>query len=262
MKNKIKLIIAILISLISIVGVGFVFTSNIIVPNFPYKFSLIDTKIKNANVNNQSIKNYLAINKEDTLRDIKEKAEKAQQVALDMEKQFKSFSEPTGVDYGSALIFIEEQTIKNKLQVLDIKFENKDTQQEQQQQQQQVPQVEEPKKDEEKETGESQENKPVEEKEPVKEETPQTQTDTSISQIGKYTPSIIKVKVLGPYANIQEYLETLPKELGDFNCISNFKMWKTTESIAREGANKDNYYLLEDEKNMIAEFEIVLYNKN
>lgn len=252
MKGKIKLIIACSISVVGILGTLTVFKSDIILPKFPYKISLIDTKIKNANVNNESIKNYLAINKEQTLIEIKEKAEQAQQIASDLEQQYKSIKEPTGVDYGSALIFIEEKTIKSNLQVLDIKFEDQNTALQQEQQEQQQPQ-EQPQQQQEDKENDTEKDNPKERL---------TDNDMSLGQVGEYSSSIIKVKVLGPYANIQNYLETLPKELGDFNYINNFQMWKTSDSLAKEGANINNSYLLEDEKNMIVEFEIVLYNKN
>lgn len=271
MKNKIKIIIASAISVVGIIGVLTVFTSNAIFPSFPYKFDAISTKIKNANVNNQSIENYLAIDKDSKLAELEKLSKQAKENSEKADSGIKDFSVPTGLDYGSMLIFVEQLTLKNSLQVLNIDFQQLNTNNEPV-----IPSANNNENtnsnnNENTNSTDGQENKPADsnnqnnqntqEQTPTQQQTPIQPTNT-YKTIGYFNPSVVTVKVMGPYAHIQTYLEQLPKELGPFNYIDNLKIWKSKGDLAKEGVNANDQYLFDDEKDIIAEFDIVVYSKN
>lgn len=258
MKNKIKLIISSSLSGLAVISVLGIFCTNIVLPTFPYKITSISSKIKKVNVDNQSIKNYLSIDKEKILNDLKKQTEETKVLSENTNKKLESVSVSKNIDFGSMMIFAEQKTLENSLQLLDLNFvdltKNKT---------QQSTKVEETKPIENKIVKpESQENKPVNPDTIVPTSDNETNSiEPNYEQIGEFTPSIVKIRVFGPYQNIQTFLSKLPSELGSFNYIDNLKIWKSKEDLAKEGINKKDSYLFEDEKSIIAEFDLVMYNK-
>lgn len=265
--KDIKRYATISLSLLGAIGLSSMFLFTNVVPSFPYKASYVKMKVEDSNKNVQSINNYLSINKEKSLEEMRTAVEEAQKETNELKEKLNQINIPNSVDYGSMMIFLQEKALQNYLQVLDIDFKDKNQQNQQQnpttpEEEEEVPK---PQGDTDKENetikDENKEEENKEETEVPKEETVVQNTETSYPMIEKFAPSVVTVRLVGPYHNIEEYLEKVPAELGTFNFIDNLKLWKTNDTLAKQGVNLGDNTLFNDEKSMIVEFDIVMYNK-
>lgn len=265
-KKDIQKIAIISLSVVGALGISSMFLVDSIVPNFPYKVSTIMNKIDSSNANIESINNFLEINKEKNLEEMRNKVNIAKEETEKLKKETEKLTIPSKVDHGSMMIFLEEKAIQNYLQVLDIDFKKEQNAVPQPQEPQQN--TEEVKKEEsnaKKEETSNKENTTVPEEEKKEESTPQStpqpEETLKYQPIGEFKPSVVTARLIGPYHNIEEFLTKVPKELGEFNFFDNVKIWKSKDFKAKEGMSAGDNTLLKDEKNMILEFDIVMYHK-
>lgn len=204
MNIKTKLIVSITISTILVIStMGLVFIPNF-APNFNYKIPNIAKTIEKTNVNIESCNNYLAIDTDKSLNELEnnlkivENNAKKEQISLD------ALNVPKGMDDGSMMIFLQNETSKYNLQILDLDL----------------------------------------------------LTDVNSGENGN--TKTFKLKITGPNKYMQLFLDSLPNDMGKFNYIKDFKIWKSEDSLSKKGIFKDDTTMFDDEKNVIIEFNIVM----
>lgn len=262
LNQKMKLALSISISTIGILGTSLVFVVPNVIPSFPYKILKVGTTVSNANANIQSYNNYAAIDKDEKIKEIQKLLDDAKTNADKASPALSNLNTPVAVDYGSMMIFIEDKATENYLQLLNINFEGltptdsstddtstdtKDTDK---------------KDDKAKDSSLQEKNKKIAET-PAKTENPVDPTNNISKQdIKGFESKKVTIKLMGPYKRIQDFLQNVPKELGGFNYVDNLKLWKSTETLAKQGLSSTDNDIFQDEKDVIAEFDIITYFKS
>lgn len=262
LNQKVKLALSISISTVGILGTSLVFVVPNVIPSFPYKILKVGTTVSNANANIQSYNNYAAIDKDEKIKEIQKLLDDAKANADKASPALSNLNTPVAVDYGSMMIFMEDKAAESYLQLLNINFEGLTPDDSSTNNADDNAKNTDKKDGTAKDSSSQEKNNKIAET-PTKTENPVDPTNNiSKGDIQGFESKKVTIKLMGPYKRIQDFLQNVPKELGGFNYIDNLKLWKSTETLAKQGPSSTDNDIFQDEKDVIAEFDIITYFKS